>query len=190
MALCLWVPATLAWLASALSVQGGARSTSLSAQTGPAVSSAIDSYCAGCHNGRMRSPSGVLLSQLREDHDPLDLWSADYTFLNGQLATHYGVPNATGSQFRRVPLSTPARRGLHGHGSVLMVTSRHQHGVLLQHPEAFRTTIVEKLLAYASTGAVARPIGTPETLISARRILRSTPKLRWSALIAAVVQGR
>ena len=70
-----------------------------------------------------------LLSQLREDHDPLDLWTADYTFLNGQLATHYGVANVTGPQFRRVPVPGPERTGLLGHGSILMVTSRHQHGV-------------------------------------------------------------
>jgi len=452
LAACVLALGTLLWPGSTLSVRDGARIASLSAQGGPTVSSVIDTYCAGCHNGRMRSPSGLaldqfdaarisaspeawsrayrqlqagamppvgsrrpdrrtvdavlasieqglgaaapplaaansheiamrlanilwnsepdgalreeaqrnrlrdqaalerqvqrmladdrahafvarfffpwleldklgsadpdkkyfpdydvslrdaltketelfLLSQLRDDRDPLDLWSADYTFLNGQLARHYGVPNVTGSQFRRVPVSTPARRGLLGHGSILMVTSRHQHGVdaayttpatrakwirfhffgasppngfpgaqpvkpelpitpqtralpaepcvnchrnffplgyalenfdpigrwrthdqagpvdvsgtfvdgtstngvvelrqvLLQYPEAFRTTITEKLLAYASTGAVAPSIGTPETLIRARRILRSTPKPRWSALIAAVVQGR
>ena len=70
-----------------------------------------------------------LLSQLRDDRDPLELWSAGYTFLNERLATHYGVPNVTGPQFRRVAWSTPERAGLLGHGSILMVTSRHQHGV-------------------------------------------------------------
>jgi hypothetical protein len=233
-----------------------------------------------------------LLSQLREDRDPIELWSADYTFLNEQLAKHYGVPNVTGQQFRRVALSTPERAGLLGHGSILMVTSRHQHGVdaaytspatrakwvrlhflgatlpngfpgaqpvkpelpitpqtrtlpaepcgnchrnffplgyalenfdplgrwrthdqsgavdtsgtfvdgtstngvvelrqaLLQYPEAFRTTITEKLLIYSSTGSVTPTSGAPETLAGARRVLRSTPKPSWSALIAAVVQ--
>jgi hypothetical protein len=33
-----------------------------------------------------------LLSQLREDRDPIELWSATYTFLNEPLARHYGVP--------------------------------------------------------------------------------------------------
>jgi len=69
-----------------------------------------------------------LLSQLREDRDPVDLWSADYTFLNEQLASHYGVDGVSGPQFRRVS-SAPERAGLLGHGSVLMLTSRHQHGV-------------------------------------------------------------
>ena len=69
-----------------------------------------------------------LLSQLREDRDPLDLWTADYTFLNEQIAKQYGVPNVAGPQFRRVT-SSHERAGLLGQGSVLMVTSRHQHGV-------------------------------------------------------------
>jgi len=69
-----------------------------------------------------------LLSQLRDNRQPIELWTADYTFLNEQLAKHYGVANVTGPQFRRVA-STPERAGLLGHGSVLMVTSRHQHGV-------------------------------------------------------------
>jgi len=69
-----------------------------------------------------------LLSQLRDNRDPLELWSAEYTFLNERLATHYGVANVSGAQFRRVA-STPERAGLLGHGSILMVTSRHQHGV-------------------------------------------------------------
>jgi hypothetical protein len=69
-----------------------------------------------------------LLSQLREDGDPIALWSANYTFLNEQLARHYGVPGVTGAQFRRVELSMPERAGLLGQGSILMVTSRHQHG--------------------------------------------------------------
>jgi hypothetical protein len=61
---------------------------------------------------------------------------------------------------------------------------------MLQRPEAFRTTVVEGLLAYA-WGASAQAIpGTPETLVHARRILRATPVPRWSALIAAVVVAK
>lgn len=231
-----------------------------------------------------------LLSQLREDRDPVELWTADYTFLDEQLARHYGVPNVTGAQFRRVD-STPERAGLLGQGSVLMVTSRHQHGVdaaytspatrakwvrlhflgaslpngfpgaepvkpelpitpqtralpatpcvnchrsffplgyalehfdpigrwrerdqigpvdasgafvdgtpmngvvemrqvLLRRQNAFRTTIAEALLVYASTGSSKLNAGTATTLVRARRILRDNPTPRWSALIAGVV---
>jgi hypothetical protein len=61
--------------------------------------------------------------------------------------------------------------------------------ILLQWPEAFRTTMTEKLLVYAATGSVNPSSGTPGTLIRARQMLRRTPKPRWSALIAAVVHG-
>jgi len=66
-----------------------------------------------------------LLSQLRDDHDPVELWSANYSFLNDQLARHYGVPNIEGPEFRKVTLRSPERAGLLGQGSVLMATSRH-----------------------------------------------------------------
>ncbi len=62
-------------------------------------------------------------SQVREDHNVLDLLRADYTFLNARLAEHYGVTGVYGSHFRRVPVVNPARNGLLGHGSVLTVTS-------------------------------------------------------------------
>ncbi len=233
-----------------------------------------------------------LLSQLRDDRDPIELWTADYTFLNEQLARHYKVPHVAGPQFRRVTMSLPERAGLLGHGSILMLTSKHQHGVdaaytspatrgkwirmhflgvpppnafpnaqpvkpelpitpqtrtlpavpcmnchrnffplgyalenfdpigrwrtedqagpadasgafvdgsptngvvelrrvLLQRSDAFRTAITERLVGYMSTGSVTSSNGTPETLIRARQILRSTPKPRWSTLIAAIVR--
>ena len=53
----------------------------------------------------------------------VELLSADYTFLNERLATHYGIPGVRGSEFRRVALDNPARGGLLGHGSILTVTS-------------------------------------------------------------------
>jgi mono/diheme cytochrome c family protein len=60
---------------------------------------------------------------MREDRSALDLMTADFTFLNERLASHYGVPNVYGSQFRRVTLQDDARRGLLGKGAILMVTS-------------------------------------------------------------------
>jgi hypothetical protein len=68
-----------------------------------------------------------LLSQLRDDRDPIELWSANYTFVNEQLAKHYGITKVAGSEFRRVT-SSPERAGLLGQGSVLMTTSRHSSG--------------------------------------------------------------
>jgi len=61
-------------------------------------------------------------SIVREDRSVLDLINADYTFVDERLAKHYGIPNVTGSEFRRV--QTPAyRRGLLGEGSILTLTS-------------------------------------------------------------------
>ena len=62
-------------------------------------------------------------SVFREDRNVLDLLTADYTFVNERLAKHYGIPNIYGSQFRRVPVSSDARRGLLGQGSILTLTS-------------------------------------------------------------------
>jgi cytochrome c5 len=62
-------------------------------------------------------------SIVREDHNVMDLLTADYTFVNERLAQHYGFPNIYGTHFRRVSVKDPARRGLLGHGSILTVTS-------------------------------------------------------------------
>jgi len=62
-------------------------------------------------------------SIIREDRNVMDLLTADYSFINERLARHYGIPDVYGSQFRRVTISDPARRGLLGQGSILAVTS-------------------------------------------------------------------
>jgi len=62
-------------------------------------------------------------SVMREDRNVTDLLTANYTFVNERLAKHYGIPNIYGSQFRRVPVTDDARRGLLGQGSILTVTS-------------------------------------------------------------------
>jgi hypothetical protein len=60
---------------------------------------------------------------MRADRSVIELLTADYTFVNERLAQHYGIPNIYGSQFRQVPVTDPARRGLLGHASILTVTS-------------------------------------------------------------------
>ncbi len=44
--------------------------------------------------------------------DARNLFTTDYTFVNGPLATFYGVPNVTGDAFTRVSLDTTQRRGI------------------------------------------------------------------------------
>ncbi len=64
------------------------------------------------------------LHLLREDRSLLELFDADYTFVNERLARHYGIPGVVGPRFRRVPYPDgEPRRGVLGHGSVLALTS-------------------------------------------------------------------
>ncbi len=70
---------------------------------------------------------------VRDDRSVLDLYRADYTFVNEQLARHYGIPNVAGSEFRRVMYPDNSRRGILSHASVLTLTSH-----------ATRTSAVER----------------------------------------------
>ncbi|MCY4507005.1 MAG: DUF1592 domain-containing protein, partial [Acidobacteria bacterium] len=60
---------------------------------------------------------------VREDRSILDLYTADYTFVNERLARHYGIPDVAGDHFRRVRQVDGERRGILGHGSMLTLTS-------------------------------------------------------------------
>ena len=60
---------------------------------------------------------------LEEDRSLLELWSADYTFLDERLARHYGIEGVSGDEFRRVRYPDDRRRGVLGHGSMLLLTS-------------------------------------------------------------------
>ncbi|MBL0939554.1 MAG: DUF1592 domain-containing protein [Gemmatimonadaceae bacterium] len=61
---------------------------------------------------------------VRENRSMLDLFTANYTFVNEALAQHYEIPGVVGPQFRKVnyPAGSP-RSGILGHGSVLTLTS-------------------------------------------------------------------
>ena len=60
---------------------------------------------------------------ITEDRSLLEIMSADYTFVNERLADHYGMEGIIGNEFQRVTYQDENRRGLLGHGSVLMLTS-------------------------------------------------------------------
>ena len=62
-------------------------------------------------------------SIFREDHNVMDLLTANYTYVNERLALDYGMNNVRGDQFRRVVLQDPNRFGLLGKGGVLMATA-------------------------------------------------------------------
>ena len=73
----------------------------------------------------MRRETELVVEHIvRGDRSVLELFTADYTFVNERLAVHYGIPNVAGAQFRRVAQTDQHRRGLLAHASVLMLTSQ------------------------------------------------------------------
>jgi hypothetical protein len=60
---------------------------------------------------------------LLENKSVLELLSADYTYVNRNLALHYGMRDVQGTTFRRVQLTDPNRFGLLGKAAVLLRTS-------------------------------------------------------------------
>ena len=64
-----------------------------------------------------------LRSQLAEDRSARELLTANYTFVNEQLAKFYDIPNVAGERFRRVVFEDDRRAGILGQGSLLTVTS-------------------------------------------------------------------
>ena len=71
----------------------------------------------------VRETELFLDDQLKADRGIAELLAADSTFLNEQLARHYGISGVYGSHFRRVTLANENRWGLLGKASILAVTS-------------------------------------------------------------------
>jgi hypothetical protein len=73
----------------------------------------------------MREETETLFAYLlRENRSALDLLTADYTFVNEDLAEWYGIPGVTGIDLQKVPLDKATHRGgILTHSSVLIVTS-------------------------------------------------------------------
>ena len=69
-----------------------------------------------------RETTLFLESQLLGDRGVMELFDADYTFVNERLARHYGRDGVYGERFRRVPVEGE-RAGLLGHASLLTVTA-------------------------------------------------------------------
>ena len=65
----------------------------------------------------------LFMNLVREDRSFLELYTADYTFVNERLARHYGIPGIVGEEFQRVEYPDDRRAGIFGHGSVLTLTS-------------------------------------------------------------------
>jgi hypothetical protein len=66
----------------------------------------------------------LIESVVRADRPVTALLDSQYTFVDEQLARHYGLPGVQGSYMRKVPLASGnVRRGLLGQGSILTLTS-------------------------------------------------------------------
>ena len=63
-----------------------------------------------------------LESQLREDRGVLELWTANYTYINDRLARHYGISGISGG-FQRVLWPDGNRAGIFGMAGILAAGS-------------------------------------------------------------------
>jgi len=109
---------------------------------------------------------------VRNDASLLDLLDCDYTFLNEQLAKHYGIDGVTGREMRLVqlPLDSP-RGGVLTHASMLMVTSNPTR----TSPVKRGLFVLENILG---TPAPPAPGMVPELEASADRFKDHEPTLR------------
>jgi hypothetical protein len=72
----------------------------------------------------MRTETIMFFNNLvREDRSLMELYTADYSFMNERLARHYGIPGVAGNNFRMVKYPDTRRRGILGQGSMLVQTS-------------------------------------------------------------------
>jgi hypothetical protein len=61
---------------------------------------------------------------MKEDRSVMELIDADFTYLNGRLAKHYGIDGVSGPKFQRVSLAKGSGRGgILTHASILTITS-------------------------------------------------------------------
>jgi len=80
-------------------------------------------YSQQLMTGMRRETEMFFYDLVREDRSVLDLYRANYSFMNERLARHYGIEGVTGDEFRRVEYPDDQRHGILGHGSVLVQTS-------------------------------------------------------------------
>lgn len=77
---------------------------------------------ANLRSAMRRETETFFAAMIREDRSVLEFLNADFTYVNEQLAQHYGMPDVKGNEFRKVALTT-GRRGVLTHASILMLTS-------------------------------------------------------------------
>lgn len=80
-------------------------------------------FTAQLRSDMVRETQMLFEHLVREDRSLFEIVTADYSYVNDRLARHYGIPGVTGAEFRRVEYPDAIRRGVLGHGSVLLLTS-------------------------------------------------------------------
>ena len=68
-------------------------------------------------------PVAFMAGLISENRSLIDLLESDYTYVNGELAHHYGIDGVDGAQYRRVTLPDAKRGGVLGMSAVLTSTS-------------------------------------------------------------------
>jgi len=81
------------------------------------------SYDEDLRNDLKKETQLFLGSIFRENRSILDLFRADYKYINERLARHYDIPDVYGNRFRRVHVSDENKKGLLAQGAVLAITS-------------------------------------------------------------------
>ena len=72
----------------------------------------------------MRTETSMFVEAIiKEDRSLLDFIDAPFTFVNGPLARHYGIPGVNGEAFQRVTLDGEQRGGVLTQGAILTVSS-------------------------------------------------------------------
>ncbi len=91
---------------------------------GPNNAASASDFSATIRKAMHRETELYFEHVMREDCSVLEFIDSDYTYLNDVLATHYGIPDVTGSNLRLVTLPPDSPRGgLLTQGTVLAVTS-------------------------------------------------------------------
>ncbi len=81
-------------------------------------------FSASLRNAMRREAEMMFRHLLRDDRSVLELLENDFTYLNEELAKHYGVPDVSGKEMRLVKLPPDSPRGgVLTMGTVLAVTS-------------------------------------------------------------------
>lgn len=80
-------------------------------------------YTPALRDAMFQETIDFFASLIKDDSSLLRLIDADYTYLNEELAKHYGIEGVTGKEMRRVRLADGRRGGILTMGSILTLTS-------------------------------------------------------------------